>query len=260
VANSPDLEFKKISYCNSGDSPYGNKDEVVGYNAIILIDKKTSSGDISKGVRKDEYEVSFTKAETDQLFKIARTGILKMLDENKKVEIDPSTIPANLKKKMGAFVTLKIGGNLRGCIGRFISEEPLYEVVNDMAVASAFSDNRFDPLSKEEYPKLEIEISVLGPLRKINDISEIIPGRHGIYIKKDYSSRRCLPKTGGQLSSSLVIHRATRRGSAGMGGKLQTYISMRLLFSKKTESSYVPCYRHRRNSCYLILSKLHFSP
>jgi hypothetical protein len=194
VANSPDLEFRKVSYCNSGDSPYGNKDEVVGYNALVLIDKKRSAGNNGKDTAKDEYEVSFTRAEADQLFNIARTSIMKMLDEKKTVEIDPSAIPASLKKKMGAFVTLKIGGNLRGCIGRFISEEPLYQVVNEMAVASAFSDNRFDPLSREEYPKLEIEISVLGPLRKINNISEIIPGRHGIYIKKDYRSGTMLPQ------------------------------------------------------------------
>ena len=103
-------------------------------------------------------------------------------------------MPANLKKKMGAFVTLKIDGNLRGCIGRFISEEPLYEVVNEMAVASAFSDNRFDPLTKEEFAKIEIEISVLGPLKKIKDISEIVPGKHGIYIKKDFRSGTMLPQ------------------------------------------------------------------
>jgi MEMO1 family protein len=194
VANSPDLEFKKIFYCNSGDSQYGNKDEVVGYNAITLYDKKHSGDEIKKGNQKDEYEVSFSKAETDQLFKIARTSISMMLDENKRQVIDPAAMPANLKKKMGAFVTLKINGNLRGCIGRFISEEPLYEVVNEMAVASAFSDNRFDPLTKEEFAKTEIEISVLGQLKKINDISEIVPGKHGIYIKKDFRSGTMLPQ------------------------------------------------------------------
>ncbi|MGD0582162.1 MAG: AmmeMemoRadiSam system protein B [Bacteroidales bacterium] len=194
VANSPDLEFKKIAYCNSGDSKFGSKDDVVGYNAIVLIERKQSGDDKNKGTKTDEYEVSFSKAEKDQLFKIARSSIRMMLDENKRQVIDPSALPPNLKKKMGAFVTLKIGGNLRGCIGRFISEEPLYEVVNEMAVASAFSDNRFDPLSKEEYGKIEIEISVLGPLKKIQDISEIVPGKDGIYIKKDFRSGTMLPQ------------------------------------------------------------------
>jgi AmmeMemoRadiSam system protein B/AmmeMemoRadiSam system protein A len=194
VANSPVLEFKKVYYCNSGDSKYGNKDEVVGYNAITLIEKGKGSDKMNKSNQKDESEVSFSKAETDQLFNIARTSIRMKLYENKQQKIDPATVPANLKRKMGAFVTLKINGNLRGCIGRFISEEPLYEVVNEMAVASAFNDNRFDPLSKDEFAKTEMEISVLGPLKKINNISEIIPGKHGIYIKKDFRTGTMLPQ------------------------------------------------------------------
>lgn len=191
---SPDLEFRKISYCNSGDSKYGDKSEVVGYNAIALIEKESVTVDKKNGIQKDESEVTFTTAEKNQLFKIARESIRKMLDENKKQVIDPSTVPPNLKKKMGAFVTLKINGNLRGCIGRFITDDPLYEVVNQMASASAFDDHRFDPLSKDEFKKVEMEISVLGPLKKIKDISEIIPGKHGIYIKKDFRSGTMLPQ------------------------------------------------------------------
>ncbi len=194
VAESPDLEFKKVSYCNSGDSRYGGKEEVVGYNAIVLTDRMIEARVSKDEDLRDEYSVSFTEEEKNQLFKIARTSIKKTLDENKQAVIDPSAIPANLKKKMGAFVTLKIGGKLRGCIGMFISEKPLYEVVNEMAVASAFSDNRFDPLSKEEYPEIEIEISVLGPLKKITDIAQIVPGKHGIYIKKDFRSGTMLPQ------------------------------------------------------------------
>ena len=53
--------------------------------------------------------------------------------------------------------------------------------LNQMAVASAFGDTRFPPLSKDEFNKSKIEISVLGPLKKINSISEIVPGKHGIY-------------------------------------------------------------------------------
>jgi uncharacterized protein (TIGR00296 family) len=127
-------------------------------------------------------EVSFTKDEINQLFSIARNSIHKMLFENKRLTIEPSNISSNLKKNMGAFVTLNIDGNLRGCIGRFTSTDPLYEVVNQMAIASAFDDTRFTPLSKDEFNKLKIEISVLGPLKKINNISEIVLGRHGIYI------------------------------------------------------------------------------
>ena len=138
-------------------------------------------------------DVSFTKEEINQLFSIARNSIHKMLYENKRLTIDPSAISPNLKKNMGAFVTINIDGNLRGCIGRFTSTDPLYEVVNQIAIASAFDDTRFTPLSKEEFNKIKIEISVLGPLKKIKNISEIVLGKHGIYIKKDFRSGTMLP-------------------------------------------------------------------
>ena len=117
-----------------------------------------------------------------------------MLFENKSQTIEPEALPPIFKKNMGAFVTLKINGNLRGCIGRFTSPDPLYQVVSQMAIASAFEDTRFTPLTKAEFEKTEIEISVLGPLRKISNINEIILGKHGIYIKKGYISGTMLPQ------------------------------------------------------------------
>jgi AmmeMemoRadiSam system protein A len=119
---------------------------------------------------------------------------------------------------MGAFVTLKIKGELRGCIGRFTSNDPLYEVVNQMASSSAFEDSRFNPLTKEEYEKIEIEISVLGPLKKIADISEIVLGKHGIYIKKDFRSGTMLPQVATENNWTLEQFLGyTSREKAGLG-------------------------------------------
>jgi len=213
VNNDPALEFKKISYCNSGDSPYGNKDEVVGYHAIALIESNSGNA-----TRNQSAELSFTKAETNQLFTIARSSIRKMLYENIRYTVNPGTVPTNLKINMGAFVTLKIDGNLRGCIGRFISTEPLYEVVNQMAVASAFDDSRFSPLSIDEFEKVEIEISVIGPLKKINNISEIVLGKHGIYIKKDFRGGTMLPQVATENHWTLEQFLGyTSRDKAGLG-------------------------------------------
>jgi AmmeMemoRadiSam system protein B/AmmeMemoRadiSam system protein A len=212
--NNPDLQFKEIDYTNSGDSRYGSKDEVVGYNAIALVEKKTEGSAV--GNSKDQ--VSFTDAEIDQLFSIARSSIRSMLYENKKLAIDPATLSPKVKEKMGAFVTLKINNNLRGCIGRFTSDEPLYEVVSQMAVASAFSDTRFNPLTKEEYPKTEIEISVLGPLKKIKNPSEIVLGKHGIYIKKDFRSGTMLPQVATENNWTVDEFLGyTSRDKAGLG-------------------------------------------
>ena len=178
------LEFKLIDYCNSGDSPYGNKTEVVGYNAMAMIEKKQINNE-----KQSENEVSFTDKEKKLLFTIVRNSISSTLNGNKTSDIDVKSIPDKLKLQMGAFVTLKIHGTLRGCIGRFTSSDPLYEVVKASALSSAFEDHRFSPLTKDEYKNIDIEITVLGPLKKINNINEIILGKHGIYIKKGFQIR-----------------------------------------------------------------------
>ena len=214
VNNNPSLSFKKISYCNSGDSQYGNKDEVVGYHAIALVEEskvKVSQSSTSEAM-------SFTKEETEQLFKIARNSIATMLNEHRRLVLNPSEILPGLKKNMGAFVTLRINGKLRGCIGRFVSSDPLYEVVNQMAIASAFEDTRFLPLTKDEFNKVEIEISVIGPLKKINNISEIVLGRHGVYIKKDFRSGTMLPQVATENKWTVEEFLGyTSREKAGLG-------------------------------------------
>lgn len=212
--NDKKLEFKQISYSNSGDSQYGNKEEVVGYNAIALIEKSSETG-----IKQNSgTELSFTNDEAKQLLSIARSSIRTMLYENKKLTIDPNTIPINLMKELGAFVTLRINGKLRGCIGRFISTDPLYQVVNQMAIASALEDYRFNPLTKEEFKNTEIEISVLGPLKKINNISEIVLGKHGIYIKKDLHSGTMLPQVATENRWSVEEFLGyTSRDKAGLG-------------------------------------------
>ena len=107
--------MKKIDYCNSGDSPYGEKDRVVGYNAIAVIEKNLGS----QSAEKSPIEVKFTEDEKKKLFEIARNSIRSKLFNNKDFVIDENKIPEALKQQFGAFVTLKINGVLRGCIGRF---------------------------------------------------------------------------------------------------------------------------------------------
>lgn len=116
------------------------------------------------------------------LIKVARDSIASELFGT------PLMLPAITDKELleprGAFVTLKIKGSLRGCIGTFITNKPLIEVVSDMAIQAAFHDPRFKPLSPDEFKAIEIEISVLSPLKEISSIEEIEVGTHGIYIIK----------------------------------------------------------------------------
>jgi MEMO1 family protein len=184
------LEMKLLNYSNSGDSPNAGKDEVVGYNAIAMYDKKSDAAIVPE--TQDSF--SFTETEKEQLFTIVKSSIRSRLYGEKKYVPDERSVSSNLKKPMGAFVTLKINGALRGCIGRFISSEPLFNVVQESAISSAFEDPRFSPLSKAEFKNTDIEITVLGPLKKINNINEIVLGKHGIYIKKGLYSGTMLPQ------------------------------------------------------------------
>lgn len=102
-----------------------------------------------------------------------------------------------LQQHQGAFVTLHTHGDLRGCIGCFVARQPLWQVVREMAAASATQDPRFFgmPLRPSELDDLSIEISVLSPLRRIKDpMTEIELGTHGIYVKRGFHSGCFLPQ------------------------------------------------------------------
>ena len=214
LAEGTGLQFKKIDYCNSGDSRYGSKDEVVGYHAIALFGKNSASSASGNLAEK----ITFTGKEKDQLISIARDNIKSLLYNRKKVAVNPELLPAVFREPLGAFVTLKINDALRGCIGRFISSDPLYEVVIESSASSAFEDPRFSPLTKDELAKTDIEITVLGPMKKISSISEIVLGRHGIYIKKDSRSGTMLPQVATENNWTVEQFLGyTSRDKAGIG-------------------------------------------
>jgi AmmeMemoRadiSam system protein A len=99
-----------------------------------------------------------------------------------------------LKEKRGAFVTLHIGGELRGCIGYPLPVKPLDETIIEMALAAATQDPRFEPLAGEEMKELKIEISVLGLPEPVSDPREIEVGRHGIIVSKGFNKGLLLPQ------------------------------------------------------------------
>lgn len=104
-------------------------------------------------------------------------------------------IPSDrLRERRGAFVTLRKGGQLRGCIGCLVGTMPLCETVQKMAIQAATCDSRFPPVSRRELPFLEIEISVLGPLRPIERVEEIVVGSHGLVMIHGNHSGVLLPQ------------------------------------------------------------------
>lgn len=111
-------------------------------------------------------------------------------------EPKPESDDAELNAHCGCFVTLKNADQLRGCIGQFVSEVPLIELVVDMAKASATGDPRFfaDPITADELKQLDIEISVLSPLKQTDEPLSLRLGTDGIYIKKGLASGCFLPQ------------------------------------------------------------------
>jgi len=133
------------------------------------------------------------KKEQQFLLSLARRTIEHYLKTG-----EPPTIETvenkKLQEKRGAFVTLKVEGQLRGCIGYPLPIKPLYETVIDMAIAASTQDYRFAPLAPEELPRTRIEISVLSLPRPVKDISDIEVGKHGIIVSKGYHKGLLLPQ------------------------------------------------------------------
>lgn len=107
---------------------------------------------------------------------------------------EQSVLSENLQYKCGAFVSVYVDGKLRGCIGTFSEEYPLYKNVENMAVSAASDDSRFKAIHTEELARIQLEISVLTPRQRINDPSEIILGKHGIYMKLGSNRGTLLPQ------------------------------------------------------------------
>ena len=99
-----------------------------------------------------------------------------------------------LRAPRGVFVTLKKRENLRGCIGHMIPDRPLAEQVGAMALQSAFEDPRFSPVTAKELPDLEVEISVLTPMKPVSGPNEIVVGRDGVLLRKGGRSAVFLPQ------------------------------------------------------------------
>lgn len=230
------LEMHHLAYCNSGDSPYSGHDQVVGYHAFVMtakgdtVQEETTKQGISKETSKDEgnkkdvsIEAKMKKEKTeddksdettathaaaksdiaDEPFVLSDSTRKQLLDIAwKSIRRQQVAAPTNpeLLRKGGAFVTLTENGRLRGCIGHFGEDEPLWQVVEVMAHDAAYRDPRFQPVTPEEWDQLSIEISVLSPLKRIHDISEFHYGEEGIYIKKGWHSGTFLPQVAEEVN------------------------------------------------------------
>ncbi len=169
-------EIKEIKYQNSGDVT-ADKSRVVGYGAV-----------------------GFWESQNEALA-IAR----QTLEDHLSGRPSPSFSPLSpqLLQPLGAFVTLTKNGELRGCIGEFEPKEPLYKVIQKMAVAAATEDPRFPKVMKDELPEIKIEISIMTPRQKIDDWRKIRLGVDGVVIQYGGRSGTFLPQVATETGWSL---------------------------------------------------------
>ncbi len=183
-----------LGYANSGDTPFGDRDRVVGYGAVMFWKGEHDLTDFvtSAPPSPPEELAPLNSDERDELLVIARQTIAQFLDTATVPQFEVSE--PNLVQETGCFVTLKKQGDLRGCIGHLVSGSPLYLTVQNAAISAAIGDRRFLPVTREELKDISIEVSVLSPIEPIEDVSEIEVGRHGLVIVKGQNQGVLLPQ------------------------------------------------------------------
>ena len=137
-------------------------------------------------------EQRLSPEERQWLLRVARDAIVSSVTDGSLPP--PETSTGKLLEQRGCFVTIKKPGELRGCIGNFISDKPLCELVQEMAVSAATRDPRFYPMKKTDLIDFELEISVLSSLQKIETVEDIRVGEHGLYLEKNFSRGVLLPQ------------------------------------------------------------------
>ncbi len=207
-AQKRNLKAELLKYAHSGDAT-GDNSRVVGYSAVIFTrnpsspnlvnaekemfnadgrglhadgrgflgeDSRISAFDLRPSALKD----SLTLEQRKRLLQIAQDTVKKYVETGEVLAFQETD--RRLHKEEGAFVTLRKGGALRGCIGQIIPRGPLFLTVRDMAISAAAKDPRFPPVDKSELNDLEVEVSVLSIPRLIRNVDDIQLGLHGVIL------------------------------------------------------------------------------
>jgi AmmeMemoRadiSam system protein A len=148
------------------------------------------------------------------LLTLARDALTAHVKGSSPTRVDER--PGLLGQPAGAFVTLHVNADLRGCIGHVEANEPLGQVIARCAVAAGTSDPRFPPISAQELPRLSIELSILGPLEPVTDIAEIEIGTHGLVVEQGWHRGLLLPQVATEWKWEPEIFLAETCRKAGL--------------------------------------------
>jgi len=248
-----------LDYTNSGDTSFGDKNRVVGYGAVAFI---KTAGSVSSPVKKPgeednknmsvkENKMTEERQDREGLSEDSRKRLLGIAREalidavNGRLPSQESVDDPELQGHQGAFVTLTKDGRLRGCIGQFTADRPLYRVVREMAMAASLRDTRFPPVRPSELDDISLEISVLSPMRRVTDpMREVELGKHGIYIKRGWQTGTYLPQvaTENNMSkeeflSSCTAHKAGLPPDAWKDPETEVYVYTAEVFGEKNKES-----------------------
>ena len=236
---------KLLNYTNSS-LVTGNKRKgvwTVGYSSWAIdqppLETKTKQENTLSLTGQEKGELRMlNNDQRKKLLQIARSSIETYLKTGKKLEVaeqDPA-----LLKEMGAFVTLNEHKELRGCIGNLIGRQPLYLTVRDMAVEAAVGDPRFPRVDLSELKDIEIEISVLSPLERIDSVDKIQMGIDGVLIRRGFNNGVFLPQVATQTRwskeeflSTLCTQKAGLPADAWKDKSTEIYIFKAEVFSEK---------------------------
>ena len=213
--NRRDLEYKPLMYLNSGHALGGDKSHVVGYYSIAVFPNDETDfvdSDASLEI------LNYIRLKLKQLYGLPHEAMI--LNESGSWE----------KQKHGLFISLYNKTELRGCIGRFNPDELLPDLISILIKQVAQNDYRFPPVTKSEVDDIIIELSILSEMRKIADVSEIIPGKHGVFVRKDNKHGTYLPQvaskngwSGFEFVEHCAIHKAGLRKDEWLDSEIFIY-------------------------------------
>ncbi len=164
------LKRQLLYYANSGDTA-GNPSSVVGYSAIAMFDRPRET---TARLSPEAGQALVTAARRTLERSIAKQESLPTIQLDRYPE---------LSRASGVFVTLRRRGQLRGCIGRIETSEALAKTVPVVALDAALHDSRFKPVTPQELRELQVEVSVLTPPVKLNNVKDLVPGRDGVILE-----------------------------------------------------------------------------
>jgi len=187
-----------FSGCDQAGQPHGMKGtgkiaESAVVSAASVTNKEVTA--VIKEHKSGSWSPELSDAEKKTLFSIVDDTLNWCVSGSRgKFPFEKYTITEKMKVKTATFVTLKMHGMLRGCIGSLQPVDSMYESVHDNAINAALRDPRFRPVTSRELPDLEVHISLLSPIMPIASLDEFKVGEHGIIIEKGMYRAVYLPE------------------------------------------------------------------